>query len=61
MRLLDKIFIYFSLATFVAGEPYLAPNDPFIRHETRLLADEGKLSGLQNTWPLDLGGTVGWA
>jgi hypothetical protein len=59
MRLLDKILIYFSLATFVAGEPYLAPNDPFIRHETRLLADEGKLSGLQNTWPLDLGGIAG--
>ena len=59
MRLLDKIFIYFSLATFVAGEPYLAPNDPFIRHETRLLSDEGKLSGLQNTWPLDLGGIAG--
>ena len=59
MRLLDKIFIYFSLATFVASEPYLAPNDPFIRHETRLLSDEGKLSGLQNTWPLDLGGIAG--
>jgi len=59
MRLWDKIFICLILANFVFGEPYLAPNDPFIRHEMRLLADEGALSGLQNTWPLDLGGIAG--
>jgi len=40
----------------VWAEPYLSPNDPFIRHEIRLLGDEGELNGLQNTWPLDLGG-----
>jgi hypothetical protein len=40
----------------VWAEPYLSPNDPFIRHEIRLLGDEGGLNGLQNTWPLDLGG-----
>ena len=41
------------------AEPYLSPNDPFIRHEIRLLGDEGELTGLQNTWPLDLGGISG--
>jgi hypothetical protein len=40
----------------VFAEPYLAPNDPFIRHEIRLLGDRDEFSGLQNTWPLDLGG-----
>ena len=40
----------------VWAEPYLSPNDPFIRHEIRLLGDQGGLNGLQNTWPLDLGG-----
>jgi hypothetical protein len=40
----------------VWAEPYLSPNDPFIRHEIRLLGDEGELNGLQNSWPLDLGG-----
>ena len=38
------------------AEPFLAPNDPFIRHEIRYLSDEGGLYGLQNTWPLNLGG-----
>ena len=50
-----------SLSIFCAfingfGEPFLAPNDPFIRHEIRYLSDEGGLDGLQNTWPLNLGG-----
>lgn len=37
------------------SEPFLAPKDPFLRHEIRLLGDEGGLKSLQNTWPLDLG------
>ncbi|MDG1324637.1 MAG: capsule assembly Wzi family protein [Opitutales bacterium] len=45
------------ISTF--GEPYLSPNDPFIRHEIRLRSDLGELTGLQNTWPLDLGGLYG--
>jgi hypothetical protein len=44
-----------KLIVFSFGEPFLTPNDPFIRHEIRLLADEGGFDGLQNTWPLDLG------
>ncbi len=38
------------------SEPFLAPNDPFIRHEIRMLGDEGGLKSIQNTWPIDLGG-----
>ncbi|MEC8044059.1 MAG: capsule assembly Wzi family protein [Verrucomicrobiota bacterium] len=44
------------LLTSSLGEPFLAPNDPFIRHEIRYLGDEGGLDNLQNTWPLNLGG-----
>ena len=54
---LSKFIPFFALfCTSVWAEPYLSPNDPFIRHEIRLLGDEGGLNGLQNTWPLDLGG-----
>ena len=38
------------------SEPFLAPNDPFIRHEIRYLSDEGRLGALHNTWPYNLGG-----
>ena len=45
-----------SIIIFVDAEPFLVPNDPFIRHEIRLLGDDGDLNSLQNTWPMDLGG-----
>ena len=49
-------FLFFlKLTLFTFGEPFLTPNDPFIRHEIRLLSDEGGFNGLQNSWPLDLG------
>lgn len=38
------------------GEPFLTPNNPFIRHEIRYMGDEGGLRTIQNTWPLNLGG-----
>ena len=38
------------------GEPFLAPDDPFLRHEIRLLQDYGGLSATTGTWPLSLGG-----
>ena len=47
--------LFLKLLIFSFGEPFLAPNDPFIRHEIRLLGDEGGFEGLQNSWPLDLG------
>ena len=58
-----RLFVTF-LAGFLSffpifAEPYLSPNDPFLRHEIRLLGDKGELTGLQNTWPLDLGGLYG--
>ena len=59
MRLLNCFVISSIFASLANAEPYLSPNNPFIRHEIRLLADEGGLTGLQNTWPLDLGGLVG--
>ena len=52
---LSFILVVFTSIACLA-EPFLAPNDPFIRHELRYLSDEGGLDGLQNTWPLDLGG-----
>jgi hypothetical protein len=56
MRLSKFIPFVAVFCASVWAEPYLSPNDPFIRHEIRLLGDEGGLNGLQNTWPLDLGG-----
>ena len=56
MRLSKFIPFVALFCTPVWAEPYLSPNDPFIRHEIRLLGDERGLNGLQNTWPLDLGG-----
>lgn len=43
-------------ATSLLGEPFLAPDDPFLRHEIRLLQDYGSLSSMTGTWPLSLGG-----
>ena len=43
------------LLNSLLSEPFLAPSDPFIRHEIRYLGDEGGLDSLQNTWPLNLG------
>jgi hypothetical protein len=52
----NPFLILVSSTISLAAEPFLAPNDPFLRHEIRLLGDEGGLNSLQNTWPLDLGG-----
>ena len=40
----------------VVAEPFLAPHDPFLRHEIRLLQDEGNIDSTINTWPINLGG-----
>jgi hypothetical protein len=50
------LLLYSQIWISAFSEPFLSPNDPFIRHEIRLLGDEGGFNGLQNTWPLDLGG-----
>lgn len=54
--LLSKIFtsLLFSCST-TFSEPFLAPINPFLRHEIRLLGDSVGLAGIQNCWPLDLG------
>jgi hypothetical protein len=59
MKVLKVIFLGSLFNCFSLAEPYLSPSDPFIRHEIRLLGDEAELTGLQNTWPLDLGGLSG--
>ena len=59
MRLFFTLVLGFLSVLQICGEPYLSPNDPFIRHEIRLLGDKGELTGLQNTWPLNLGGLHG--
>ena len=35
--------VQFVLLNSLLSEPFLAPNDPFIRHEIRYLGDEGGL------------------
>ena len=59
MRLFVTLLFGSLSALSIFAEPYLSPNDPFLRHEIRLLGDKGELTGLQNTWPLDLGGLYG--
>ena len=54
-KVLFRIGILPSCAMSFA-EPFYLQIDPFIRHEIRYLSDEGGLDGLQNTWPLNLGG-----
>ena len=54
-KVLSLILVSFTSIACLA-EPFLAPDDPFIRHEIRYIADEGGLGTLQNTWPLNLGG-----
>ena len=59
MRVNKLILLVLFLASQLIAEPFLAPNDPFLRHEIRLLGDSEEYTGLQNTWPLDLGGVSG--
>ncbi|MDC0363386.1 capsule assembly Wzi family protein [Opitutales bacterium] len=59
MRLFVTLLFGSLSALSIFAEPYLSPNDPFLRHEIRILGDKGELTGLQNTWPLDLGGLYG--
>ena len=59
MRVNKLILLVLFLGSQLIAEPFLAPNDPFLRHEIRFLGDSGELTGLQNTWPLDLGGLSG--
>lgn len=49
-------FLLFTLYCPTWAEPFLSPDNPFIRHEIRLIIDEGSLNEIPNTWPLNLGG-----
>ena len=51
-----KRVLFCLIGTSLIGEPFLAPDDPFLRHELRLLQDYGGLSATTGTWPLSLGG-----
>ena len=51
-----KQVLFCLIGTSLFGEPFLAPDDPFLRHEIRLLQDYGGLSATTGTWPLSLGG-----
>ena len=51
-----KRVLFCVIGTSLIGEPFLAPDDPFLRHEIRLLQDYGGLSATTGTWPLSLGG-----
>lgn len=53
-----KILTFFPLFTGLSlfAEPFLAPHDSFLRHEIRLLQDQGVLDSNLNSWPLNLGG-----
>jgi hypothetical protein len=54
-KILSLILVSLTSIACLA-EPFLAPDDPFIRHEIRYISDEGGLGALQNTWPYNLGG-----
>ena len=45
MRLASILILGVIFVSSAIAEPFLSPNDPFIRHEIRLLADEGELTG----------------
>ena len=49
-------FIAIFISFYLRAEPFLSPHDPFLRHEIRLLQDEGSLNSTINNWPLNLGG-----
>ena len=49
-------FIAIFISFYLGAEPFLSPHDPFLRHEIRLLQDEGSLNSTINNWPLNLGG-----
>ncbi|MAS57727.1 MAG: hypothetical protein CMA37_03875 [Euryarchaeota archaeon] len=53
-NILSVPFLFLGLG--LHAEPFLAPDNPFLRHEIRLLQDAGHLSTTTGTWPLSLGG-----
>jgi len=53
-NILSVSFLFLGLG--LHAEPFLAPDNPFLRHEIRLLQDAGYLSTTTGTWPLSLGG-----
>ena len=56
LKISSSLILFLHSFSVVFCEPFLTPNDPFIRHEIRFLGDTGGLEGLQSTWPLNLGG-----
>jgi len=51
---LNSLLIFTGVHLF--AEPFLAPHDNFLRHEIRLLQDNGSLNSTLNSWPINLGG-----
>ena len=58
-RELKSIFLFLIFSFSVSGEPFLSPQNPFLRHEIRLLQDERIINTCLNTWPYDLGNFYG--
>ena len=58
-RKVKSIFLALLFSLSVSGEPFLSPQNPFLRHEIRLLQDERIISSCLNTWPYDLGNFYG--
>ena len=60
MHLMHRFKFQILPVLFISGlnlnaEPFLAPEDPFLRHEIRLLQDYGSIHSTISTWPLSLG------
>lgn len=51
---LNSLLIFTGVHLF--AEPFLEPHDNFLRHEIRLLQDNGSLNSTLNSWPINLGG-----
>jgi len=55
MRYTLTVFLWLSSLLSSFAEPFLFPNNSFLRHEVQLLSDRMEYAFPKNTWPLDLG------
>ena len=58
-RKLKSIFLALYFLYQFQENLFLSPQNPFLRHEIRLLQDERIINTCLNTWPYDLGNFYG--
>ena len=55
----NSILLVLIFSFSVSENLFLSPQNPFLRHEIRLLQDERIINTCLNTWPYDLGNFYG--